>query len=64
MKGRGIDDKPEFAWWVPHNLRKRDVIVSKINARLSRKTHKFGIEVPSLIKHAKQLDLKNGDTLW
>ena len=48
---------------MPHNLRKLDMIVDMINARVSRKTHKFGIEVPSSIKHAKQLDLKNGDTL-
>ena len=31
---------------------------------MSKKTHKFGIEVPNSIKHAKQLDPKNGDTLW
>ena len=31
---------------------------------MSKKTHKFVIEVPNSIKHAKQLDLKNGDTIW
>ena len=46
-----------------HSLRKRDIIIAKINARMSNKAHKFGIEVPDSIKHAKQLDLKNGDTL-
>ena len=48
----------------PHNLIKRDMIIAKINARVSKNTHKFGIEVPNSIKHAKQLDLKNEDYLW
>ena len=40
------------------------MIIAKINARVSRKTHKFGIEVPTSIKKAKKIDLKNGNTLW
>ena len=40
------------------------MIIVKINARVSRKMHKFGIEVPTSIKQAKQIDLKNGNTLW
>ena len=55
VKSRGIDDDPAFAWWVPHNLRKRDMIISNINARVSRKTHKFGIGVPPSINQAKKL---------
>ena len=47
VKARGIDDEPGFIWWVPHNLRKRDMIIAKINSHVSRKTHKFGIEVPT-----------------
>ena len=53
-----------FSWWVTHNLTKRDMIISKINAHMSKRRHKFGIEVLSSIKHAKQLDLKNGDTIF
>ena len=64
FKARGIDDEPAFAWWVPHNLSKRDMIISKINTRVSRKMHKFEIEVPTSIKQAKQIDPKNGNTLW
>ena len=58
-----INAKPAFTWWVTHNLRKRDMIIAKINARVSRKTHKFGIEVPTSIKKSKKIDLKNGNTL-
>ena len=27
-KAKGIDDEPEFSWWLPYTLRKRDVIIS------------------------------------
>ena len=47
VKAIDIDDDPEFAWWVTHNLRKHDMIIAKINARVSNKTHNFGIEVPN-----------------
>ena len=40
------------------------MIIAKINARVSKKKHKFGIEVTNSIKHNKKLDPKNGDTLW
>ena len=40
------------------------MIISKINARVSKKTHKFGIEVPNSIKRTKQLDLNTGDNIW
>jgi hypothetical protein len=33
-KARGIADEPAFAWWVPYTLRKRDIILSKIKARI------------------------------
>ena len=49
---------------MPHNLRQRDFIIDKINVLVSKNTHNFGIEVTNSIKHAKKIDLKNGDTLW
>ena len=61
---RGIDDEPAFAWWIPYTLRKRDVIVSAINTRVRRKTHKYGIEVPSSLKDAIRLDTLAGDSKW
>ena len=53
VKARGINDEPAFSWWVPHNLRDHDMIIAKTNARVSKKMHKFGIEVKNSIKHAK-----------
>ena len=31
---------------------------------MRRATHKYGIEIPTSIAHAKELDRKNGNTLW
>jgi hypothetical protein len=55
-RARDIADEPAFAWWVPYTLRKRDIILSKINARIRKTTHKYGIEVPTSIEHAMKLD--------
>ena len=41
-KSRGIDDKPAFAWWVPHMLKKRNAIISAMRVRLRITTHKLG----------------------
>ena len=61
---RGIDDEPAFAWWVPHTLQKRDAIVSALRTRMRQAKHKYGIEVPISVEHAKELDLNEGNDLW
>ena len=63
-RARGIEDEPAFAWWVPYTLRKRDIIISKVKARIRKTTHKYGIEVPRSVEHAKELDIKNKNSLW
>ena len=63
-KAVGIDDEPAFSWWVPYTLKKRDRVISAINARMKRITHKYGIEVPRTIAEARALDAKNGNDLW
>jgi hypothetical protein len=63
-KARDIADEPAFAWWVPYTLRKRDVILSKVKARIRKTTHKYGIEMPLNIDHANRLDRENGNSLW
>lgn len=57
-------DEPAFAWWVPHTLRKRDRIIAAVNARVKKKTHKYGIMVPTTISEAYALDRENGNTFW
>ena len=34
---KGIDDEPEFAWWVPYKLRKQGVVISSINTGIRKK---------------------------
>jgi hypothetical protein len=63
-KARGIDSEPAFAWWVPYTLRKRDIILSKVKARIRKTTHKYGIEIPTSVEHAYKLDERNGNTFW
>ena len=63
-KARGIADEPAFAWWVPYTLRKRDVILCKIKARIRKTTHKYGIEIPNNVEHAMKIDMNNSNTLW
>ena len=60
----GLDDEPAFKWWVPYTLKKRDTIVAAINTRVRKKTHKFGIRVPTSVAEAKAIDDENGNTLW
>ena len=63
-KARGLIDKPAFAWWVPYTLKKKDVIISKVKARLRKITHKYGIEISTSVEHAIELDRTNGNQLW
>ena len=58
---RGIQDYPAFAYWVPYVLRKRDRIISTVNSRIKKTTHKYGIAVPRTIEEAKQIDALNNN---
>ena len=61
---RTISEEPAFAWWVPHVLKKRNRIISKVKSKYWTRTHKFGIRIPKTVEEAKRLDRENGDTLW
>ena len=63
VTARNIADKPAFAWWVPSVLRKRDVIESAVTSRVRKTSHKYGIELPTSVKHAFEIDQKIGNTL-
>ena len=39
-----IDQEPAFAWWVPHVMRKKEVIISKVKSAYWLTTHKYGIK--------------------
>ena len=64
VMSRKINNDPAFAWWVPYTLRKRDVMVSSIDSRIKKRTHKYGIEIPESHKEAIRLDTLNWNKLW
>jgi hypothetical protein len=59
-----IADEPAFKWWVPFVLRKRDRIIAAVKQRVKKSTHKYGVEIPTSIRHAYLIDDKNKNTLW
>jgi uncharacterized membrane protein len=44
-------------------ITRREQIISAVNNRYLKRTHKFGIAVPKTVQDATQLDLANGNTL-
>ena len=60
---RGISDEPAFCWWVPYTLKKRDAIISAVNTRVRKVTHKYVIKILTGVEHAKELDRQNGNTM-
>jgi hypothetical protein len=50
--------------WVPHVLKKRNQIIQKVRTRSRKKTHKFGIKVPSSVREALDIDKRMGTDMW
>ena len=63
-RARSVDDEPAFAWWVPYTLKKRDIIIGTIKARVKKSTHKYGVKIPRTIKEVYMFDEENGNTFW
>ena len=61
---RGIQDELTFKRWVLYTLRCQDRIIASVNSRVTKVTHKYGVEIPRTVKEVKLLDDKNGNTLW
>jgi hypothetical protein len=59
-----IDDEVAFRWWVPYTLRKKSRIIAAVRARARKKSHKYGIEVPTSVGDAFRIDRENNDTCW
>ena len=59
---RKIADEPEFAWWDPYVLRNHDRIISSINPRVQKATHKFGIKIQTSYADCKRPEKYNGNT--
>ena len=61
---RSIDKEAAFRWWIPYTLRRRSRIISAVNSRVKRVSHKYGLELPTSVKHAHAIDEKNKNTYW
>jgi hypothetical protein len=59
-----IDREPAFAWWVPWTLNVRAAIISAVNKRDWKRTHKFGFRIPHSVAEAYAIDKANGNTKW
>jgi hypothetical protein len=61
---KNLHDEPPFAWWVPHVLKKWNIIIAAVIKRYNKRTHKFGIQVPKTWGEDVKLDEENDNTLW
>ena len=42
-KSKDIENEPSFIWWVPYTLCIHGRFIIFVNARVNKKTHKYGI---------------------
>jgi hypothetical protein len=61
---KSLHDTPEFMWWAPHILKKRNIIIAAVTKRYHKRTHKLLIEVPKNWFDCVRLDKENDNTLW
>ena len=59
-----LSDEPALRWWVKSTLKGRNKLINKFKTRVTSMKIKFGVEVPSTVEEALQLDLENGNKLW
>ena len=38
--------------------------MAKLKSKCWKRTHKFGMKIPKIIKQAREFDLEKGNTLW
>ena len=61
---QGIEKMPAFTWWVNYTLKKRDTIIASVRSRIAKTTHKYGIEISTSWKYAKEIDARKKNHLW
>ena len=63
-EARGLMKEPAFAWWAPHVLKKKRIILSKVKSKYWEWSTIYSIQIPKTIAEAKKIDDENGNTLW
>lgn len=61
---RGLQGLPAFSWRVNHTLRKRYQIAKAVVTRYLKKTHKFGLRLPKMVKEAYKTDQETRTDFW
>jgi hypothetical protein len=51
-----LTEQPAFAWWVRDVLCRQDRIISKVKSHYWKQIHKYGVELPKLVKRALEID--------
>ena len=51
-----ISNEPLLSWWFPYTLRKRDKIISAVDAWVKQTTHKYDVAIPRSVEEAYALD--------
>ena len=50
--------------WAPYTNKKHTPIISVINSRYHKLTHKCGVQISKTVENAYRIDNENGDTYW
>jgi hypothetical protein len=59
-----IANEPAFVWWIYDTLKRRDRVIAAKGQRYVKRTHKFGIELPTSVDDALKIDRDSGTTFW
>lgn len=60
----GINEEPAFAWWVKQTFKHRKSFISSVQAQYAKRTHKFGIKVPTSVEEVLKIDKDTNTTFW
>jgi hypothetical protein len=64
VKANKLVYEPAFAWWVQMVLHHQDWITNKVASCYWKKTCKYGVELPHIVKEALAINNKNGTQFW
>jgi hypothetical protein len=59
-----LEQDPAFAHWVNIVLRSKDRVIQMARKRRMYNRFQYGVEIPRSVKHALELDKKNGNNFW
>eukprot|EP00957_Ditylum_brightwellii_P089275 6798232-Ditylum_brightwellii.AAC.1 len=60
----GIADELAFVWWTPYTIRKQNIILSAVKTRIKKITYKYGIEIPTNLACAYDINAQNDNNIW